>query len=71
MWVGCSRSVANPTRFTVKDCAFRPPAEVSSANGNTYATLADMFHGRSQLMLVIENEEEPTETVENQQGASG
>ena len=71
MWVGCNRSVADPTRFAIKDCASRPPAKVSTADGNTCVALADIFHGRSQLMLLIENENEIGETLEDQQSVSG
>ena len=54
MWIGTFPSVEDPTSFTLKDCSRRPPSKIVITNSSK--EIGDFFNGRSQLLLLAENE---------------
>jgi hypothetical protein len=62
MWIGSNSAVTDPLNFGLKDCSSRPPCSISTSNVGL--TLQEVFRGRSQGMLLIENRNEKEHCVQ-------
>ena len=54
MWIGTFSCILDPTSFVLKDCSRRPPAKVVITDSSN--EIGDFFNGRSQLLVLAENE---------------